>query len=66
MYLISAEGYIKAGVQFLKIRKTGKIWVSMKDNGRGVGVKNISDLFLKKIYCIYGKKILTKKKKKGK
>ena len=31
MYLVSAEGYKNAGVHILVIRKTGKIWVSMKD-----------------------------------
>ena len=29
----------------------------MKDSGEGLGVKNISDLVLKEIYGIYGKKI---------
>ena len=44
MNLISAEGYKNAKAHFLKIRKTGKIWVSMKDVVDGLGVKNISDL----------------------
>ena len=57
MYLISAKGYTNAGVHFLKIRKTDEIWVSMKDCGSGLGVKNISDLVLKEIYGIYEKKI---------
>ena len=39
MYLISAEGYINAGVNHLKIRKTDEIWVSVKDCGSGLGVK---------------------------
>ena len=52
MYLISAEGYINAGVHLLKIRKTGKIWPSMKDTGSSLGVKNISHLVLKEIYGI--------------
>ena len=39
---ISAEGYKNAKVHFLKIRKTGEIWVSMKDIGDGLGVKNMS------------------------
>ena len=56
MYLISAKGYTNAGVHFLKIRKTDEIWVSMKDCGSGLGVKNISDLVLKEIYGIYEKK----------
>ena len=46
MYLISAEGYKNANVEFLTIKKTGEIWVSMKDVG------NISDLVLKEIYGI--------------
>ena len=57
MYLISDKGYKNTGVYFLKIRKTDEIWSSMKDVGNGLGVKNISDLVLKEIYGIYGKKI---------
>ena len=54
---ISAEGYKNAKVHFLKIRKTGEIWVSMKNIGDGLGVKNISNLVLKEIYGIYEKKL---------
>ena len=57
MYLISAERYNKAGVHILKIRKTNKIWSSMKNVGNGLGVTNTSDLVLKEIYGIYEKKI---------
>ena len=56
MYLISAEGYKNAGVHFLKIRKTDKIWAIMKDIGSGLGVKNISNLVLREIYGICEKK----------
>ena len=52
MYLISAEGYKNANVAFLTIKTTSEIWVSMKDVGSGIGVKNISDLVLKEIYGI--------------
>ena len=52
MYLISAEGYKNANVEFLTIKTTSKIWVNMKDVGNGMGVKNISDLVLKEIYSI--------------
>ena len=52
MYLISAEGYKKANVHFLKVKKADEIWASMKDSGSGLGVKNISDLVLKEIYGI--------------
>ena len=52
MYLISAEGYKNAKVDFLTITTTSEIWVSMKDVGSGMGVKNISDLVLKEIYGI--------------
>ena len=62
MYLISAEGYKNANVEFLTIRKTNEIWVSMKNVGSGIGVKNISDLVLKEIYGICEKKILRKSK----
>ena len=46
-YLISAEGYKKANVDFLTITittTTCEIWVSIKDVGSGMGVKNICDL----------------------
>ena len=39
MYLISAEGYKNANVEFLTIKTTSEIWVSMKDVGSGMGVK---------------------------
>ena len=52
MYLISAEGYKNANVEFLAIKTTSEIWVSMKDVGSDIGVKNISDLVLKEIYDI--------------
>ena len=61
MYLISAEGYKSAGVHFLKVRKTGEIWSSMKDVNKGLGVKNMSDLVLKEIYGTYKTKSLTNK-----
>ena len=56
MYLISAEGYKNANVRILKVRETNEIWSSMKDVRRGVDVKNVSDLVLKEIYGISGKK----------
>ena len=65
MYLISAKGYKNTGVDILKIRKTDEIWSSMKNVGRGMGVKNISDLVLKEIYGICGEKNLTKEKMKN-
>ena len=60
MYLISAEGCKNGGVQFLRVRKTGEIWASMKDAGSGMGVKNISDLVLKEIHAILKTKNPTK------
>ena len=44
MYVISAEGYKNAKVDFLTVNTAGEIWVSMKDVQSGMGVKNISDL----------------------
>ena len=61
MYLISAEGYKNDGAHFLRVRKTGEIWSSMKDVHKGLGVKNMSDLILKEIYGIYETKNLTNK-----
>ena len=50
MYLISAEGYKNANVEFLTIKTTSEeIWVNMKDVGSGMGVKNIYDLVSKEI-----------------
>ena len=46
------EGYKNENVAFLIIKITSEIWVSMKDVGSGIGVKNISDLVLKEIYGI--------------
>ena len=65
MYLISAQGYTNAKVHHLRIRKTGELWISIKDIGDGLGVKNISDLVLKEIYGIYEKKQLTKEQIKN-
>ena len=62
MYLISAEGYENANVDFLAITTTSEIWISMKDVGSTMGAKNISDLVLKEIYGICEKIILQKNK----
>ena len=37
----------------------------MKDSGEGLGIRNISDLVLKEIYGIYGRKQLTKEEIKN-
>ena len=60
MCLISTEGYKNANVEFLTIKITNEIWVSMKDVGSGIGVKNISDLVLKEINGICKTKNLLK------
>ena len=59
-YLISAEGYKNAKVDFLTIKTTTEIWVSMKDVGSVICVENISDLVLKEIYGICETKNPTK------
>ena len=64
MNLISAKGYKNANIHCLKMRKTGELWISMKDVEDGLGVKNISDLVLKEIYGIYEKRKSTKMFKK--
>ena len=51
-YLISVEGYKNVGIHILIIRKTGEIWVSMKNVHNGLGVRNISDLVLEK-YTVF-------------
>ena len=60
MDLISAKGYTNAGVHFLRIENTDEIWVSMKNVGDGLVVKNISALVLKEIYGLYEIEKLTK------
>ena len=60
MYLISAEGYKNAEVDAKIVRKTGEIWVSMRDVGSCMGVKNISDLVLKEIHSVRETKNPTK------
>ena len=59
IYLILAERYKNAGAH-LRVRKTGKIWVSMMNVHKGLGVQNMSDLVLKEKYGIYKTKNLTK------
>ena len=58
MCLISPEGYKNAEVDAKIVRKTGEIWVSMKDDGSGMGVKNISDLVLKELVVYLKQKSL--------
>ena len=60
MYLISAEGYKNAEAETKTVRKTGEIWVSMKDVGSGMGVKNIPDYVLKESPGVLKTKIPTK------
>ena len=60
MYLISAEGYKNANVEFLTIKTTCDIWISMKDVRSGMGIKNVSDLVLKENYGICETKNPTK------
>ena len=50
MYLVTAEEYKNAKVDFLTIKRTSEVWVNIKDVGSGMG--NISDLVLKEIYGI--------------
>ena len=52
IYFFGYEGYRNANVEILTIKITNEIWVSMKDVGSGIGVKNISDLVVKEIYGI--------------
>ena len=61
MYLLSGEGYKNVKVDFLTMKTTGEIWISVKDVGRGMGIKNISDLIWKEIYGICETKNPTKK-----
>ena len=62
MDLVSTEWYKNANVHFLKIRGTNELWISIKDTGNGVGVKNIFGLVLKEIYGIYEKRKINKRR----
>ena len=62
MHLISADQYKDANAEFLTIKATSEISVSMKDVGSGIGIKNLSNLVLKEIYGICETKILQKNK----
>ena len=55
MDLISVEGYKNA--KFHTIQVKNDLWISIKDVGNGLGIKNISDLVLKEIQGHYEKKI---------
>ena len=59
MDLISVEGYKNA--KFHTIQVKNDLWISIKDVGNGLGIKNISDLVLNEIQGHY-----EKKKKKNK
>ena len=47
-YLISAERYKNVEADFLAVKKTDRIWISMKNMHNGLSIKNMSDLVLKK------------------
>ena len=56
MDLISIEGYENANFICLKNKNCDR-WVIMKYVKDGLGAKNMSDLVLKEIYGVDGKKI---------
>ena len=60
MDLISAKAYENAKVHFIQVKND--LWVSIKDVGNGLGVKNISDLVLKEIQGICEKKKINKER----
>ena len=62
MYLIPAEKCKNEKVDFLTIKTTSEVWVSMKDVGSCMGVTNISDLVLKENMVFVKQKILQKNK----
>ena len=54
MDLITVEGYKNAKIHTIQVKND--LWISIKDVGNGLCVKNISDLVLKEIQCHYAKK----------
>ena len=61
MDLILTEGYENANVICLK-NKNGDLWVIMKGVKDGLGVKNMSDLVLKKYMVLMKKKNIDKRR----
>ena len=57
--MISAERYKNLVIDFLIVKNTDEVWVSMTNVYTGLGVKNMSDLVLKEIYCTYERKDFT-------
>ena len=55
MDLISAKAYENAKIHTIQVKND--LWVSIKDVGNGLGVKNISDLVLEEIQGHYENKI---------
>ena len=58
---ISVEGYKNAKVHTIQVKND--FWISIKDVGNGLGVKNISDLVLKEMQGHYEKNITKEKTK---
>ena len=54
MDLITVEGYKNAKIHTIQVKND--LWISIKDVGNSLCVKNISDLVLKEIQCHYAKK----------
>ena len=61
MDLISVERYKNAKVSTIQVKND--FWISIKDVGNGLGVKNISDLVLKEMQGHYEKNITKEKTK---
>ena len=60
MDLILVEGYKNTNVHTIQV-KNG-LWISIKDVGNGLGVKNISNLVLKETQGHYEKKQKNKRR----
>ena len=54
MSLISAKAYENAKVYSIQVKND--LWVSMKNVGNGLGLKNLSDLVSREIHGIYEEK----------
>ena len=55
MYLISAEGYKNGNFEFLTIKITSEIWVSMKDVRSVMGIKDMWFSLKRNISCFWNK-----------
>ena len=64
MVVITIKKYANAGVHTITVENKKFLWVKIIDMQKGLGLKNMPDLFKKEICGIFGTKKPTKEQKK--